>query len=381
MRTFPSSQSPDLVPDRGIFVSRPRILAASSERHSLIYIYTMLSADLDVPGIHKFTASGLLDGKQFDRFDSETPKKIPTTTWARRHLNAAYWEKGTKSRLGKQQWFELNLPIAMEAMGHGESDGNVHVLQWTHGCYGEKNPSEDDLRYVRGVDKYAYDGEDFMYFDHVTLQWIAAVEAAKPAATKWNDVTVLMEYTKGYLGNECVDWLTMYVRARVDTVNIPDVYLFTRETSGPTLTLTCMASGFNFNTAVMKLMKNGRVLDADDGLQVSDTLPNNDYTYQKRIAVDILPSDTGNFTCEVSEEQTTYLLVKHWRQTGDRSAPGLGNSGLLYALISAMVCLCTVALCVTVCIVRKRRSRQVVNQTEIVAYNSTGYKGHSECDT
>lgn len=50
-----------------------RMLTVNSATHSLIYIYTALSADLGLPGVHKFTAIGLVDSKPFDRFDTDNP--------------------------------------------------------------------------------------------------------------------------------------------------------------------------------------------------------------------------------------------------------------------------------------------------------------------
>uniref|UniRef100_A0A669ERB7 H-2 class I histocompatibility antigen, L-D alpha chain-like n=2 Tax=Oreochromis niloticus TaxID=8128 RepID=A0A669ERB7_ORENI len=341
-----------------------RMLTVNSATHSLIYIYTAMSADLGLPGVHKFTAIGLLDGKPFDRFDTDNPRKTPTTNWARRHLTTDYLDKGTQSRLSKQKWFGVNLDIVMTLMGHSASDGDVHVIQWLHGCYGETNPSEERLRFVHGVDKYAYDGDDLMSFDYLTLRWSAATEAAKPIADKWNGVTVLTEYTVGYLRGECIKWLTTFVgyskRELRDRVTVPDVYMFTRKTNGTTLTLICVASGFPTNTHAMRLMRNSRVLNTDDGLKVFDTLPNDDDTFQTRIAVDILPSDTGNFTCDVLEEDTGYRVVKHWRAVDRTTIPTIGwpNS----VLLSTMVGLCIVALClVVVYIVRKRRTGQIGN--------------------
>uniref|UniRef100_A0A3P9C8X7 Ig-like domain-containing protein n=1 Tax=Maylandia zebra TaxID=106582 RepID=A0A3P9C8X7_9CICH len=309
----------------------------NSATHSLIYIYTALSADLGLPGVHKFTAIGLVDGKPFDRFDTDNPRKTPTTNWARERLTSDYWAKGTQSRLSKQQWFGVNLDVVMTLCVRWGSTCSTVVARMLR----ETNPSEERLRFVSGVDKYAYDGDDLMSFDYVTGRWSAETEVAKTIVDKWNAVTLLTEYTIGYLHGECIDWLTRFVeyskRGPRERATAPDVYVFTLKTNGTTLTLICLASGFSTNT---------------DGLKVFDTLPNDDDTYQRRIAVDILPSDTGNFTCHVGDRQTLRAL-------------GWPNAVLPWALMSTVLCLCTVALClVVVCIVRKRRTGHIVNQTD-----------------
>lgn len=261
-----------------------RMLTANSATHSLIYIYKMMSADLGLPGVHKFTAIGLLDGKPFDRFDTDNPRKTPTTKWAREHLSTDYFDKGTQSRLQKQKWFGSNLNIVMSKTGHSASDGDLHVLQWLHGCYGVTNPSEERLRFVRGVDKYAYDGDDLLSFDYMTQRWSAGTKAAKYIEDKWNGAPGLAEYTNGYLHGECINWLTSFVgysaRELAERATAPDVYVFARKTRGPALTLTCLASGFSATTPAMSLMRNGRVLEADNGLEAFDTLPNHDDSFK-----------------------------------------------------------------------------------------------------
>uniref|UniRef100_A0A3Q4G9B7 MHC class I-like antigen recognition-like domain-containing protein n=1 Tax=Neolamprologus brichardi TaxID=32507 RepID=A0A3Q4G9B7_NEOBR len=174
--------------------------------HSLTYIYTGLSKPVGLPGIHEFTAMGLLDGRMIDYYDSENQTKVPKQEWMREHLPADYWEKGTQSRRIKQQWFKVNIGILMERMRQNDS-ASPHVLQWMVGCEGETQPN-GALRFVHGMSKYNYDGNDFLSFDDKSRVWVAPVKEALPSKTKWDDNQVLKEYTKGYLENECIDWLS-----------------------------------------------------------------------------------------------------------------------------------------------------------------------------
>uniref|UniRef100_A0A671TM00 MHC class I-like antigen recognition-like domain-containing protein n=1 Tax=Sparus aurata TaxID=8175 RepID=A0A671TM00_SPAAU len=93
--------------------------------HSLHYIYTALSRDLGLPGIHKFTAMGLLDNRMIDYFDSKTKQKVPKQTWMRQQLDPEYWVNGTQSRLSKQQWFEVNINILKDRMRQNDT-GKIH---------------------------------------------------------------------------------------------------------------------------------------------------------------------------------------------------------------------------------------------------------------
>ncbi len=92
-----------------------------AEKHSLYYIYTALSKPVDQPGIYQFTAMGLLNDREIDYYNSQTQRKIPRQTWMKEKLQEDYWEKGTQSRKSKEQWFNVNVDILMQRMGHNES--------------------------------------------------------------------------------------------------------------------------------------------------------------------------------------------------------------------------------------------------------------------
>lgn len=79
-----------------------------------------------------------------------------------------------------------------------------------HGCEGDVQP-DGKLKYVRGIDMYSYDGNDFLSFDDESSVWVAPTDAAVSTKRKWDHVQVLKEYTKGYLENECIDWLSKFM--------------------------------------------------------------------------------------------------------------------------------------------------------------------------
>lgn len=79
-----------------------------------------------------------------------------------------------------------------------------------HGCEADVQPG-GEMKLHRGMDMYSYDGENFLSFDDANEVWVAPVEAAKPTKKKWDEVQVLRQYTKGYLENECMDWLKKFL--------------------------------------------------------------------------------------------------------------------------------------------------------------------------
>ncbi|XP_071230606.1 uncharacterized protein [Salvelinus alpinus] len=298
------------------------IVQSQSEIYSLNYIYTALSKPVELPGIHEFTAMGLLNDKQIDYYDSVDKKKIPKQDWMREKLPADYWEKGTQSRKSKEQWFKVNINILMDRMGHNNTD--VHVLQWKHGCEIDKQP-DGTLKFIKGTDQYSYDGDDFLAFDFATMQWVASVVQAVPTKRKWDGVQILNQYTKGYLEKECVYWLSKFMeygdKEFSSTDPPPNISVFAKKaTPAGNVRLTCMATGFYPKDVIIHIKKNGVQLTEDDGVQSDGVLPNNDDTYQIRISVQIPEADKEMYECSVSHTTLNESIVKKW---------GAGKSGAL----------------------------------------------------
>uniref|UniRef100_A0A671TNU8 Ig-like domain-containing protein n=1 Tax=Sparus aurata TaxID=8175 RepID=A0A671TNU8_SPAAU len=295
-----------------------KLRCQSFKTHSLYYIYTGLSKDLGLPGIHNFTAMGLLDNRMIDYFDSETQKKVPKQTWMKDRLDPEYWVKGTQSRQSKQQWFEVNINILKDRMRQNDTD--LHVLQWMHGCEGEVQP-DGNMKFYRGMDRYSYDGNDFLSFDFAHSVWVAHMPAAEETKRKWDDVPVLKDYTKGYMENECMQWLNKFwksyvcsnIKLRFVSPAPPEVYVLTRDTNiESNISLTCLATGFYPQDIITWIKRDGRKLYREDGLESSGVRPNEDDTFQRRDSVEILRKDKSKYTCEVIHEASSVNVTREW---------------------------------------------------------------------
>uniref|UniRef100_A0A3P9JQ94 Immunoglobulin C1-set domain-containing protein n=1 Tax=Oryzias latipes TaxID=8090 RepID=A0A3P9JQ94_ORYLA len=277
----------------------PRLIrrATSNIKHSLTYIYTAFSHPVKLPGIHEFTAMGLLDNRMIDYYDSTVQKKIPKQKWMEKRLEKEYWEKGTQSRQSKQQWFKVNIDILINRMRQTSND--THVLQWMHGCEGLED-GHGKLQFMSGVDMYNYDGDDFLAFDDERQVWVATLDAAVPTKRKWDEVTALKDYTKGYLEKECMEWMKTflsYSKQQLRNACSPDVYLFASEAKEKAnVVLTCLATGFYPKDITMNIRRDGRILTKDDGVESSGVRPNNDDTHQRRDHVEILRTDVATYT-------------------------------------------------------------------------------------
>ncbi|XP_067369245.1 BOLA class I histocompatibility antigen, alpha chain BL3-7-like isoform X1 [Channa argus] len=330
------------------------------ELHSLTYIYTAFSRPLGLEGFHEFTAMGLLDKKMIDYFDSDHQQKVPKQDWMQNNLGAEYWTKGTESRKSKQQWFKVNINILKYRLRQNDSD--IHVLQWMVGCKGEMQP-DGKLTFIDGMHMYSYDGQDFLSFDHKDLVWVAPNAAAVQTKRKWDGVQVLKEYTKGYLENECMTWLTSFMDYRKsDTkeASPPDVYLFAKSTKTDTsVRLTCFATGFYSRDTILQIRRNGTIVTAEDGLITTGVLPNEDDTCQRRDSVEILRSDMRTYTCEFIHRATGVYVSKIW----DKKLPCISDGhGLIIAVAAVLVIVVVIIGVVLTVLYKKGKLGQCFNK-------------------
>uniref|UniRef100_A0A3B1IZD1 Ig-like domain-containing protein n=1 Tax=Astyanax mexicanus TaxID=7994 RepID=A0A3B1IZD1_ASTMX len=278
-------------------------------KHSLFYIYSALNKDVSLPGIYEFTALGLLDDREIDYYNSKEQKKIPKQSWMMEKMQEDYWEKGTQSRKSKEQWFKVNVEILMQRMNH-----NLHVLQWRHGC--EIDESNGEVKFLNGIDQYSYDGSDFLSFDNSHRVWVAPVQAAEPTKRKWDGVSILNQYTQGYLEKECVAWLTKFMEYGKETLrkhSPPDVHAFAKKSvqDSKKVSLTCLATGFYPKDVDLSVRKFGTSIP-EHLITTSGIRPNDDGTYQLRKSVEINGDDPADYDCCLTHSSLTEPVTKKW---------------------------------------------------------------------
>ncbi|XP_036436914.1 class I histocompatibility antigen, F10 alpha chain-like isoform X2 [Colossoma macropomum] len=312
------------------------VVSVLGDQHSLYYIYTALSKDVPLPGIYEFTALGLLDDREIDYYNSKDQVKVPKQDWLKEKMQPDYWDKGTQSRKSKEQWFKVNVDILMQRMRH-TNNTDLHVLQWRHGC--EIDEAEGNVKFLKGIDEYSYDGKEFLSFDDENMRWIAPVPEAEPTKRKWDEVSILNQYTKGYLEKECVDWLTKFMEYGKEALrkhSKPDVHAFAKKstTNSGGLTLTWLATGFYPKDVILNVRKSRTSLP-EHLLTSSGVRPNGDGTYQLRKSVEIQKDDTAEYDCYVTHSSFEELIIKQWERKC--SDCGSSSSGLVGGAVSGVV--------------------------------------------
>ncbi|XP_062265583.1 BOLA class I histocompatibility antigen, alpha chain BL3-7-like [Platichthys flesus] len=326
--------------------------AGLAEKHSLTYIYTAFSNPTTLPGIHEFTAMGLVDNTMIDYFDSDLERKVPKQPWMQEKMDKNYWDKGTQSRKSKQTWFRVNIDILIERMRQNKNE--THILQWMHGC--ESITENGEMKFLEGKDTYNYDGNDFLHFDDKNGVWVSSTPAAKDTKRKWDGVQTLKDYTKGYLEKECLSWLNQFVEYGLKQQRAappPEMFMFAKKShTDSNVILTCLASGFLQKDAKLQMKRKGCVLNEVDGVESSKVRPNNDDTYQARQRVEILKTDESEYTCEIIHEGSGLNTKITW----DHKLPAEDSGLVIIAVVVVVVLLLIIGLIVggTIFFLRKK---------------------------
>ncbi|XP_036436886.1 major histocompatibility complex class I-related gene protein-like [Colossoma macropomum] len=167
----------------------------------------------------------------------------------------------------------------MESSGHEEG---VHTFQRMYGCLWDEDSGHSD-----GFDVYGYDGVDFMTLDLESRQFIALVPEAKFMAQEWNRNTTQLETLLLYYTHECVAWLkTFFVKNhKYDVFFLPLCPVIPTITQrlklGLLSVVVCRVTDLSSKTVRMCWQKNEE--DVEDYVEIGETLPNGDGTFQKTI--------------------------------------------------------------------------------------------------
>uniref|UniRef100_W5K9F7 Ig-like domain-containing protein n=1 Tax=Astyanax mexicanus TaxID=7994 RepID=W5K9F7_ASTMX len=321
--------------------------------HFLYYIYTGLSKDLNLKGVYEFTALGLLDDREIDYYNSKEQKKIPKQSWMMEKMQEDYWEKGTQSRKSKEQWLKDFLDTIIQQMNHSNQD--LHVLQWRTGC--EVDESNGQVKFLRGISEYSYDGSDFLYFDYENMRWIAAVPQAEPTKRKWDNETIVNQDAKRYLEKECVDWLIKFMEYGKETLrkhSPPAVYGFAKKSVSDSkkVSLTCLATGFYPKDVDLSVRKFGTSIP-DHLITTSGVRPNEDGTYQLRKSAEI-SDDPTDYDCNVHHSTIEEPAIKKWGKYNSNPKTGSGLV-LIGGVAGGVIVILLIVLAVLFFVLKKKR--------------------------
>ncbi|XP_029326887.1 H-2 class I histocompatibility antigen, Q10 alpha chain-like isoform X3 [Mus caroli] len=289
--------------------------------HSMRYFHTAVSR----PGLGepRFIAVGYVDDTQFVRFDSdaENPRAEPRAPWMEQE-GPEYWEEQTQIAKGNEQRFRVSL---RNLLGYyNQSAGGSHTFQWMVGC-----DVGSDGRLLRGYWQSAYDGRDYIAMNEDLKTWTAADTAAQITRRKLEQAGEAEIY-RAYLEGTCVAWLRRYLErgnATLLRTDPPKAHVTHHPKSKRDVTLRCWALGFYPADITLTWHLNGEELTQD--MELVETRPAGDGTFQKWASVVVPLGMEQNYTCHVYHEGLPEALTLRWE-----SPPStVSNMGIVVGLV------------------------------------------------
>ncbi|XP_058522374.1 HLA class I histocompatibility antigen, B alpha chain-like isoform X4 [Ochotona princeps] len=320
------------------------ILALTETRagsHSLIYFLTGVSR----PGLGEphFMAVGYVDDTQLVHFDSdaENPRAEPRALWMQQ-VEQVYLHRHTQR--GKQQT-QINIVDLNNLRGYyNQSKAGSHILQKMYGC-----EVGADGRLLRGYWQWAYDNKDYIVLNEDLLTWTAADTAAQISKRKW-EADGDAEDFRAYLEGECLELLTRFLELGKETLqrtDPPTAHVTHHPVSDQKATLRCWALGFYPKDITLTWHRDGEDLTQD--MELVETRPSGDGTFQKWAAVLVPSGEEQKYTCHVEHEGLPETLTLRW-EPPQATVP-------MWGVIAGLVLLAAVLIGAVVTVVMMKRKR------------------------
>ncbi|XP_066215782.1 saoe class I histocompatibility antigen, A alpha chain-like isoform X2 [Saccopteryx leptura] len=277
--------------------------------HSLRYFITAVSR----PGRAepRYIDVGYVDDREFVRFDSDaaSPRVEPRAPWMEQpwveQEHPQYWDRSTRNSKSHQQIFREYL-IVLRGYYNQSEDGS-HTLQGMSGC-----EVAEDRRLLREYSQFAYDGTDYLALNEDLRSWTAADAAAQITRRRWEEIGEAERF-RSYLEGECVEWLRLYLEKGKETLqraDPPKAHVTHHPISDCEVTLRCWALGFYPADITLTWQRDGQDLTQD--MELVETRPVGDGSFQKWAAVGVHPGEEQSYTCHVQHKGLPEPLTLRW---------------------------------------------------------------------
>uniref|UniRef100_A0A5F4WAG2 Major histocompatibility complex, class I, E n=1 Tax=Callithrix jacchus TaxID=9483 RepID=A0A5F4WAG2_CALJA len=248
--------------------------------------------------------------------DAAIPRMEPRAPWMEQQ-GQEYWDRETRSARDTAQSFRVNLRTLLRY--YNQSEAGSHTLQWLHGC--DLGP---DGRFLRGYEQFAYDGKDYLTLNEDLRSWTAADTAAQISQRK-SEEACEAEHQRAYLEDTCVEWLRRYLENGKETLQRaepPKTHVTHHPVSDHEATLRCWALGFYPAEITLTWQWDGE--DQTQDMELVETRPAGDGTFQKWAAVVVPSGEEQRYTCHVQHEGLREPLTLRWEPSSQPTIPIVG---------------------------------------------------------
>ncbi|XP_045686329.1 class I histocompatibility antigen, B alpha chain-like [Phyllostomus hastatus] len=283
---------------------------ASSPRpvpHTLRYCSTAMYG----PNVwqYRYTVVGYVDDTEIMGLDSDAqnPRLEPRVTWMQQpwveQENPDFWEEQTQVfKHYEDVWKEK-----MDLRGYAFiSEVEFYTWQENTGCV-----LGSDGRFLRGYSQFAYEGADYYALNENLSSWTTADTAP------WIDRNRLLrvpdaDSVRTFLESKCVRWLRLFLEKEETLLRAdpPKTHVTHHPISDHEVTLRCWALGFYPADITLTWQLEGEDLTQD--MELVDTRPAGDGTFQKWAAVVVPPGEEHRYTCHVQHQGLPEPLTLRW---------------------------------------------------------------------
>ncbi|XP_051043417.1 H-2 class I histocompatibility antigen, Q10 alpha chain-like [Phodopus roborovskii] len=278
--------------------------AAQKSSHSLSYLQTLLTwPDLLEP---HFILGVYLDDIHIEKFNTreETPRLEHCAPWLD-HQQPEYWEKETMGILRLISFYSDLLKKVLHL--YNQSETGYHTVQILVACHvlpGQK--------FSRGQCKLIFNGHDHLTLNEDLSSWTVVGKAAEILMQEWEE-TQFSKTMKPLLKNNCVYLLLKqldYGKEFLLRTDIPKLHVTHNVRANGNITLRCWALDFYPAEISLTWQRDGS--NQDLYMEVIETRPAGDGTFQKWAAVVVSPGEEQRFTCHVQHEGLPEPLTLRW---------------------------------------------------------------------
>ncbi|XP_064236716.1 saoe class I histocompatibility antigen, A alpha chain isoform X3 [Aotus nancymaae] len=296
--------------------------------HSMRYFYTSVSRP--GRGEPRLISVGYVDDTQFVRFDSDAanPREEPRAPWMEK-VGPEYWDRSTRIHKTTAQTYRVSLRTLPGY--YNQSEAGSHTYQRMYGC--DLGP---DGRLLRGYRQHAYDGKDYIALNEDLRSWTAADVAAQITQRKFEEANVA-EQKRAYLEGTCVEWLRRHLENGKETLQRaepPKTHVTHHPISDHEATLRCWALGFYPAEITLTWQRDGE--DQTQDMELVETRPTGDGTFQKWAAVLVPSGEEQRYICHVQHEGLPEPLTLRWEPSSQPTIPIVGIVAGLAVLVAVV---------------------------------------------
>ncbi|XP_045700982.1 HLA class I histocompatibility antigen, alpha chain G-like [Phyllostomus hastatus] len=263
-------------------------------------------------GKYRYTVMGYVDDTEVVRYDTDTanPKLEPQVPWLEQprveQEDPHFWDEQTRDIKDNEQAFRANLNKLRAYFNQSEEGAHTH--QEMTGCI-----LGPDGGLVRGYGHLAYDGKDYLALNLDLRSWTTADTEVQITTDSNLMQNFDVDYWRLCMDGLCERWLHLLLVIGKQTLlraDPPKTYVTHHPISDHEVTLRCWALGFYPADITLTWQREEEDLTQD--MELVDTRPAGDGTFQKWAAVVVPLGEEQRYTCRVQHQALPEPLTLRW---------------------------------------------------------------------